>query len=77
MAQASHFSERNNRPCVLLYDDLPSELDVENRQRVMHILHRMRIQLFVTAIEPDQLDLSAWKYKKMFHVEHGRLTELV
>lgn len=77
LGQAMQFSDKNNRPCVLLYDDLPSELDEENRARIMHILRGMRIQLFITAIEPEQLDLSAWKYKKMFHVEHGKLSELV
>ena len=77
LAQAIHFSEKNNKPCVLLYDDLPAELDAEHRLKVMQVLQNMRVQLFMTAIDPDQLDISAWKHKKMFHVEQGVLTELV
>lgn len=34
---------------------------------------KMDIQLFVTAIEKIQIDLSAWEVKKMFHVEHGAI----
>ena len=30
-----------------------------------------------TAIEKEQIDLSAWLNKKMFHVEQGRLTDLI
>jgi len=33
----------------------------------------MNIQLFLTAIEKQQIDLSAWPVKKVFHVEHGKL----
>lgn len=77
LAQAMYFSQANNKPCVLLYDDLPAELDSSHRQKIIEVIQSMRVQLFVTAIEPEQLDLSAWKHKKMFHVEQGRLQELV
>ncbi len=77
LAQAMVFSQANNKPCVLLYDDLPAELDASNRQKIIKVIQSMRVQLFVTAIEPDQVDISAWKHKKMFHVEQGRLQELV
>jgi len=77
LAQAKHFSEANNRPCVLLYDDLPAELDSNHRDMVMQVIRNMRVQLFITSIEPEQVDITAWKHKKMFHVEQGKLTELV
>lgn len=77
LAQAMYFSDINNKPCVLLYDDLPAELDAEHRAKVIQVIRGMRVQLFITSIEPEQLDLSAWKHKKMFHVEQGALTELV
>ncbi len=77
LAQARYFSEANDKPCVLLYDDLPAELDHEHRSKILQVIRRMRVQLFITAIEPDQIDLSDWKNKKMFHVEQGRLRELV
>ena len=77
LAQARYFSEVNDKPCVLLYDDLPAELDSGHRSKILQVIRSMRVQLFITAIEAEQLDLSAWKQKKMFHVEQGRLRELV
>ena len=37
----------------------------------------MPIQLFLTAIEPDQVDLRHWDDVRMFHVEHGKLSDVV
>ena len=73
LAQAMQFTEATNHPCVLLYDDLPAELDANHRQLILSVLSKMNIQLFLTAIEKDQIDISAWKIKKMFHVEHGKI----
>ena len=73
LAQAMQFTEATNNPCVLLYDDLPAELDANHRRLILSVLSTMNIQLFVTAIEKEQIDLSTWKVKKMFHVEHGKI----
>ena len=73
LAQAKQFTEATNQPCVLLYDDLPAELDAKHRKLILSVLSTMNIQLFLTAIENQQIDLSAWEVKKMFHVEHGNL----
>lgn len=77
LAQAMHFSDATNMPCVVLYDDLAAELDSQHRTKILSVLSTMNIQLFLTAIEDQQLDLSAWKMKKKFHVEHGQLKELI
>jgi len=76
LAQAMQFTEATGNPCVLLYDDLPAELDANHRQLILSVLSTMNIQLFVTAIEKDQIDLSSWETKKMFHVEHGKIKTL-
>ncbi len=73
LAQAMQFTEATNKTCVLLYDDLAAELDANHRILILSVLSKMNIQLFLTAIEPQQIDLSAWQIKKMFHVEHGKL----
>jgi len=73
LAQAMQFTEATNYPCVLLYDDLPAELDANHRQLILSVLSKMNIQLFLTAIEKDQIDISAWDIRKMFHVEHGKI----
>jgi len=74
LAQAMQFTEATNKSCVLLYDDLAAELDANHRKLILAVLSKMNIQLFLTAIEKEQIDLSAWHEKKMFHVEHGIMT---
>jgi len=74
LSQAMQFTESSNKSCVLLYDDLAAELDSSHRKLILTVLSTMNIQLFLTAIEKHQIDLSAWPHKKMFHVEHGRIT---
>lgn len=73
LAQAMQFSESMKKPCVLLYDDLPAELDSCHRNLILNVLSNMNIQLFITTIDKQQIDLSAWKVKKLFHVEHGKI----
>ena len=74
LAQAMQFTEATNKPCVLLYDDLAAELDEKHREQILAVLSTMNIQLFLTAIEEQQINLAGWNVKKMFHVEHGKLS---
>ena len=73
LAQVQHFTHSAARHCILLYDDLAAELDRTRRAQILSVLKGMPIQLFLTAIEPDQIDLQHWDDVRMFHVEHGRL----
>ena len=77
LAQAQQFTESTDRNCILLYDDLAAELDAEHRQKILNVLSKMKTQLFLTSIEAEQVDLSAWQSKKMFHVEQGQLKDLI
>jgi len=77
LAQAKQFTQATEQPCVLLYDDLAAELDEAHKAMILSVLGEMQLQLFLTAIEPEQIDLSAWKNKKKFHVEQGKLQEMV
>ena len=74
LAQAKQFTEAKQKSCVLLYDDLAAELDSDHRARILSVLSKMNIQLFLTAIEAQQIDISSWDMKCVFHVEHGSLT---
>jgi len=74
LAQAMQFTEETKKSCVLLYDDLAAELDSSHRIQILSVLSSMKIQLFLTAIEVQQIDLSSWTDKKVFHVEHGIIT---
>jgi len=66
------------RDCVLLVDDLASELDAVSRQRLIAYLAASGAQVFITCIEPGAvlpaLDGTGADFK-MFHVEHGGVVE--
>lgn len=64
-------------PCVVLVDDLPAELDKERRARLLSMLGSLETQVFITSTERDLLDLSPWPSCKLFHVEHGKITEVI
>jgi DNA replication and repair protein RecF len=74
LAQAMQFTDASQNSCVLLYDDLPAELDSNHRTDILAVLSTMKIQLFLTAIDRQQIDLSGWYEQSMFHVEHGVIT---
>jgi recombinational DNA repair ATPase RecF len=57
----------------LLYDDLAAELDDDHRKQILSVLRDMPVQLFLTAIEAQQIDLEGWPEVSVFHVEHGQL----
>lgn len=64
------------KSCVVLLDDLASELDVIARARLLSHLWRLDAQVLITAVEADsvwpmlfELDNQA----KLFHVEHGEI----
>jgi DNA replication and repair protein RecF len=77
LAQIALFSERTGRRCVLLIDDLAAELDDLHRGRLLEVLRTMDIQIFITAVRRDAVDLAAWPDSRLFHVEHGRVGEVV
>lgn len=73
LAQMEVFSRHSDKTCVLLYDDLPAELDADNRNKLLQLLAKLPVQVFISAIESSQLNLAGWNDLKMFHVEHGKV----
>ena len=73
LAQVQQFTTTDIRHCILLYDDLAAELDNEHRCQILSVLEQMPVQLFLTAIEPQQIDINQWESRKMFHVEQGKV----
>ena len=71
LAQAELYRRHVGDACILLIDDLPAELDPDNRVRVMQTLSALDTQLFVTAIEPGLLDIVAWREAQIFHLQPG------
>lgn len=73
MAQCLWMNETLGHPPVVLIDDLPSELDAYHRDWLTACLQGLGAQVFITAIESDQVPLTGWDSRRMFHVEHGTL----
>ena len=72
LAQAELYRRQVGDACILLIDDLPAELDPDNRVRVMQALAALDTQLFVTAIEPGLLDIVAWREAQIFHLRRDK-----
>lgn len=70
--------QENEKSCALLVDDLASELDATARQRLLAYLAESGAQVFITSIDAAAIApaLSGIGASfKMFHVEHGVVTE--
>jgi DNA replication and repair protein RecF len=60
---------------MLLVDDPAAELDRSNRERLFALLEDIPAQLFITALQADDLPWTTGA--RMFHVEHGKVTSLL
>ena len=67
--------DATHKDCVLLIDDLSSELDSLARDHLVNELHDSRHQCFLTSIQNDDVNQSNPANHKMFHVKHGRIIE--
>lgn len=75
LAQAAAFGEITGRRLVLLLDDLTAELDEQHSRRLLEKVHELDLQTFITSSEtrlPSYLDSTE---HKVFHVEHGVVTQ--
>jgi DNA replication and repair protein RecF len=66
--------ERNS---LILVDDLPAELDPQKRQTLMAALQSTGAQVMVTATDLGLIQINEWENRKMFHVEHGKVREVI
>ncbi len=75
VAQGVLLSELTGTKVLFLVDDLPSELDKNNRKRVCELLCQLESQVFMTCVDASDLD-DAWPSSicpRKFHVEHGKI----
>lgn len=74
-AQLSLFNQAGLAKAIVLCDDLPAELDDDRLERVLDCLLSMELQVFISSNNPFQLPVGA--ISKTFHVEHGKVLEVV
>lgn len=77
LAQGKLLAQCANKGLIYLIDDLPTELDLYSKTKLISLLTMQQAQIFITAIESDSIchcisDQSNVPMK-VFHVEHGRL----
>ncbi|MBY0544706.1 MAG: DNA replication/repair protein RecF [Gammaproteobacteria bacterium] len=78
IAQAQLLHEQTKKECIFLIDDLAAELGDVYRSYLIEELNKLNAQVYITAIEKESLWQSLQnKDVKMFHVEQGRLKEVM
>jgi len=75
LSQASLLQESGKNSGLLLIDDLPSELDVEHQSLVLDILQELPMQVVISCIDYQLLEMSQGVTKKRFHVKQGKASE--
>ncbi|MCB1648331.1 MAG: DNA replication/repair protein RecF [Pseudomonadales bacterium] len=78
IAQSQLLHRVSGNKSVYLIDDLPSELDMENRSRICQLLEELGCQIFITCVDAEELE-NCWSKELRagkFHVEHGKITPL-
>lgn len=71
LAQIDHIQRYSEQKCVVLLDDIRAELDQQHAHAFISALQTLGCQVFITAIEAEQIDLNGWEDTKVFHVEQG------
>ncbi len=73
IAQARLTMNTTGRDTLMLVDDLPAELDRENRERLLQELGYSPLQVYVTGVDRELFPDA--RVERMFHVEHGQLRD--
>jgi len=76
-AQANLLVDKTGNRCVFLVDDLPAELERRYQNFVLQTLTGLDLQIFVTSIAASDLDLDVCPSTRLFHVEQGRVRQLL
>ena len=77
VAQVRNLASILGQPPVVLVDDLASELDADSRARCLAELNATGAQIFLTAVPGHGLEDDGIEPGRLFHVEQGRIAEVV
>ncbi len=76
LAQLRYFTEKTRKTCILLIDDIAAELDVTHRNHLLELIRALDVQVFMTATDALE-DVPGGLIQKRFHVEHGRVKQVL
>ena len=75
-AEVKILKELTNKPSIFLIDDISAELDESTREKFISTVLAQDTQVFVTAIEINQLSfIQNYNNKKVFHVKQNHVIE--
>ena len=77
LAQAEAVVRSTGRKSIFLVDDLAAELDEAHRAKVLSRLQALDVQAFVTATDDALVPAEGWADRRLFHVKHGRVSEVL
>ncbi len=72
LAQVEVLRETAGTETIIMIDDLTSELDRENRRKLLQYLDGLGNQIFITGVE--NISTSNQEFSKVFHVERGKIS---
>ncbi|MFD2230025.1 DNA replication/repair protein RecF [Alkalimarinus sediminis] len=78
LAQGAFLSKLLGRKSVYLIDDISAELDIEHRKNVCSYLEKLESQVVLTVVDIDSV-LPLFRKDtelRMFHVEHGKVSQV-
>ncbi len=76
LAQVNLLYRETNKITCILIDDLASELDYQNKRKLLRFLADMNVQIFMTATALEEFgDITHIEEYKLFHVEHGKINQ--
>ncbi|MCW8919503.1 MAG: DNA replication/repair protein RecF [Gammaproteobacteria bacterium] len=77
LAQIQFLRSSSTKTPIILIDDLAAELDIEHRLLLLNAVKSFSGQVILTTPDMALIDCSDWQERKMFHVEHGQIKEMV
>ena len=75
LTQAMLLKRVTGRVPVLLVDELASDLDRDNRRRILDAILALEAQAFITSVDSYWPELPGGVTRKVFHVEQGRVQD--
>jgi DNA replication and repair protein RecF len=77
LAQIKLLRKNSDKSPIVLIDDLAAELDIEHRGLLLDSVKSFGSQVFLTTPDIELIDYDDWAERKVFHVEHGQIKEVV
>jgi len=76
LAQIAYLQDEKNIKTLMLLDDLGSELDSGHANKLLSLLRDRFSQVCITTANLETLPLENYEDIKLFHVEHGEITNV-